>query len=204
MPVSVGRSATTCRTMLTSVSTPSHGPNTTLASAPTAAQNGRLWLQVPWNSGAAHPARIRSESALGRNCAAVTTAKVSGRGSIEAIASAMPTWPNCIVSPGKGPETRWAQRFKPVSSGVMLPVPFGLPRRDHLREQDATDDRRGKDVAARVGREPALPLEQIERRLDGGSLEPGRRGELPDVHPLPQRGGGTEQLLGRCRKLAEP
>src|SRR2546430_1510653 len=121
-----------------------------------------------------------------------------------AIARAMPKWPNCIVSPGRDPGTRWAQCVKPFSSGAILAVPLGLPWSDHFLKQDATNDRRGEDIAARVGREPALPLEQIERRLDGGSLEPGRRGELPDVHPLPQRGGGTEQLLGRCRKLAEP
>src|SRR5204863_56686 len=116
--------------------------------------------------------------ALGRNWAAVTTAKVSGRGSIEAIARAMPKWPNCIVSPGRDPGTRWAQCVKPFSSGAILAVPLGLPRSDHFLKQDATNDRRGEDIAARVGREPALPLEQLERRLDGGSLEPAQPDHL--------------------------
>src|SRR3989454_9300402 len=42
-----------------------------------------------------------SESAFGRNCAAPTTRNVSGRGSSDAIASAIPRWPNCMVSPGR-------------------------------------------------------------------------------------------------------
>src|SRR5207247_9799382 len=87
--------------MLANARQPSQGPNSRAAAAPTATQNARLWLHVPWNSGRAQPARMTSESALGRNCAAVTTANVSGRGSSDAIASAIPRWRNCIVSPGR-------------------------------------------------------------------------------------------------------
>src|SRR5437763_4805200 len=67
MPVSVGRSAATCATMLANASPPSARPNSSTATAPTPTQQARLWLQVPWNSGRAQPARMASESALGRN-----------------------------------------------------------------------------------------------------------------------------------------
>src|SRR5690348_18370057 len=66
IPVSVGRSATTCAVMLANARPPSQGPNNTAASAPTAAQNPRLWLQVPRNEDGAQPVRMTSESAFGR------------------------------------------------------------------------------------------------------------------------------------------
>src|SRR5207247_8960948 len=63
---------------------------------------------------------------------------------------------------GKGPGTRWAQRFKPVSSGAIPAVPLGLPRGDHFLEQDAAHDRRCGTVAACVWDEPPLPLEPVK------------------------------------------
>src|SRR5881392_649411 len=71
----------------------------------------------------------------------------------------------CPVMAGKCNSGRRSEATDPLSSGAILAVAPGLPRGDHFLEQDAPDDRRGEDVAARVRREPARPFEQIERLL---------------------------------------
>src|SRR6266571_9310212 len=152
--------------MLANARQPSQGPNSRAAAAPTATQNARLWLHVPWKSGRAQPARMTSESALGRNCAAVTTANVSGRGSSDAIASAIPRWPNCIVLPVEESGTRCVHRFKPTSSHGLVSVSASLPGGDHLLQHDVALDRGREHVAPGIGGEPALPLEHVEGLSD--------------------------------------
>src|SRR5947208_2094918 len=155
MPVSVGRSAATWATMLAIARPPSQGPKSAAATAPTMPQNARLWLHVPWKSGLAHPARITSESALGRSCAAPTTANVSGRGSSEAMARAIPRWPNCIVSPGRmsgdtfasARQANFKRRGCPGSGGPGRGIGSELESFGHRLEQRDDEQRNARGVA---------------------------------------------------------
>src|SRR2546427_10866005 len=104
-----------------------------------------------------------SESAFGRNCAAPTTRNVSGRGSSDAIASAIPRWPNCMVSPGRksgdtlGPcrqadlkrERSRSRRAWPVARHEAAPQQGARPL-GH-RHDDAGDDRRDRAADENLG-----------------------------------------------------
>src|SRR5213595_2600547 len=186
MPLSVGRSAATWATMLASARPPSQGPKSAAATAPTMPQNARLWLHVPWKSGLAHPARIISESAFGRNCAAPTTRNVSGRGSSDAIASAIPRWPNCMVSPGRksgdtlGPcrqadlkrDGSRSRRAGPVARHEAGPQQGTRPLvQGH---DDAGDDRRDR---------------ACDENLGGDGNQKTERREEPDAGRAPEEGG---------------
>src|SRR5207249_7323283 len=156
------------------------------ASAPPALENRRPGLHVPWKSGLAHPARIISESAFGRNCAAPTTRNVSGRGSSDAIASAIPRWPNCMVSPGRksgdtlGPcrqadlkrERSRLRRAWPVARHEAAPQQGARPLVQ--RHDDAGDDRRNR---------------ACDEHLGGDRNQKAERREEPDARRAPEEGG---------------
>src|SRR5438094_835417 len=144
------------------------------------------------------------ESAFGRNCAAPTTRNVSGRGSRDAIASAIPRCPNCMVSPGRGPGTRCAYGIKPISSASVRAVTARLAGGNHLLQQNGPLDRSGENVSPRVGHQPALPLERIEGLLQRRAVKPGGASQADRVHPLFQGGRRAERQLRGLGERAVP
>src|SRR5438034_1350670 len=132
-----------------------------------------------------------SESAFGSNCAAPTTRNVSGRGSSDAIASAIPRWPNCMVSPGRksedtlGPsrqadlkrERSRSRRAGPVARHEAAPQQGARPLVQH--HDDAGDDRRDRARDENLGGDGNDKTEGCEEPDAGGAPEDGREQIFP-------------------------
>src|SRR5438046_5908480 len=77
-----------------------------------------------------------------------------------------------MVSPRRGPGTRWAYGIKPISSASVRAVTARLAGGNHLLQQNGPLDRSGENVSPRVGHQPALPPDPTKARLKSEAASP--------------------------------